>query len=525
MLSRPTFRPSRWLLIVLCVLGISFGMVKTVQAVLENKKISGDIIPDGTVHFFTISPDGQHTVFVGDLHTDDRYELYSVHTTGGDRVTLSTGLIGTEGVVDFLISPDSQWVIYGVGPGAINPNQLFAVPIRGGTPIELYQGEPGNSYGSIARFSPDSTTVLFMENFPDTNQQVLRSVPVAGGTVRTIAAPEEWCFIDFQITSDSKYVVYNIEEAGCDDHGLFRSSLTGTGKVTLDATYAQQFQLSPQGDFVIYTKNAPAELYSLPIGGGTPTKLNGTLVGTGYVYPDFKITPDNQYVIYRSVEMVPNMILLYRASVDASDPRINLTPWGMTENGNVVSFKITPNSLGVVYRADFLVDEHYNLYAVLIAGSPYVELSPDMDPDGDVINYEITPNNLGVVFIADGRTDEVYELYGAVINGTLTKVLHEAHPEYADVEEFRIAPNSQFVVYRAPTEETGPLNLLVIPSWGGTPLQINPEPVFGGYVRNYYAITPDSKGVVYRADQETDDQVELFVTYDYLKLYLPLMVH
>ena len=524
MFPRKPSRHSHWLLAVLCVLGVTFGMVETVQAVLENKKISGDIIPNGTVHFFTLSPDGQHTVFVGDLRTDGKTELYSVHTTGGDRVTLSTGLTGTDGVVAFLISPDSQWVIYGVGPGAINPNQLYAVPITGGTPIKLYQGVPGNSYGSIARFSPDSARILFMENFPDTNQQVLRSVPVAGGTVRTIAAPEPWCFIDFDITSDSAYVVYNIEEAGCDDKGLFRSSLTGTGKLTLDPNYAEQFQVSPDGDFVIYTKGAPAELYSLPIGGGTPTKLNGTLMGAGYVHPDFKITPDNQYVIYRSVELLADMITLYKAPLDGSSSRICLTPWGMATDGNVISFKITPNSLGVVYLADQLVNERFDLFSVLTAGSSYYPLSPGMIPNGDVTTYEITPNNLGVIFIADGRSDEVYELFGVLINGTGITALNAAHPEFADVEEFRISPDSQFVVYRAPTEETSPLNLLAVPSWGGTPLQINPEPVFGGYIRNYYAITPDSKGVVYRADQETDDQVELFITYDFLTVYMPLMV-
>ena len=234
MLSRLAYRPSRWILITLCVLAITFGMVKTVQAVLENKKISGDIIPDGTVHFFTISPDGQRTVFIGDLRTDGRIELYSVHTTGGDRVTLSTGLTGTEGVVDYLISPDSQWVLYLVGPGGINPNQLYAVPITGGTPIKLFQGDPGNNYLYGARFSPDSTSILFVEDFPDSNQEVLRSVPVGGGTVSTIAAPEEWCYLDFQITGDSAYVVYNIQEGGCDDQGLFRSSLTGAGKITFD---------------------------------------------------------------------------------------------------------------------------------------------------------------------------------------------------------------------------------------------------------------------------------------------------
>ena len=34
-----------------------------------------------------------------------------------------------------------------------------------------------------------------------------------------------------------------------------------------------------------------------------------------------------------------------------------------------MSFKITPNSLGVVYQADQLVNERYDLFSVHMAGS------------------------------------------------------------------------------------------------------------------------------------------------------------
>ena len=111
-----------------------------------------------------------------------------------------------------------------------------------------------------------------------------------------------------------------------------------------------------------------------------------------------------------------------------------------------------------------------------------------------------------------------------MINGSYITPLNSAHPSFASVEDFQISNNSQFVVYRAPIEETGPLFLLIVPSAGGVPQPVNPEPVFGGFVRHYYQITPDNKGIVYRADQEVENQIELFITYDYQKQYLPLMV-
>ena len=514
-----------YLFALLAAVGLAFGMVRTVQAVIENITLSGEVADEGDVAWFEISPDGRFTVFAGDLRTDEKYELFSVPTIGGQRQLLSSGLHGTEGVVDFYISPDSQWVVYLVGSDAINPNQLFSVPIGGGTPIPLFQGDLGNNYLGFVEISADSTTIVFHESLPDTNQDVLRSVAIGGGTPDIIAAPEdEWCHITSKITHDSTKVIYNISEAGCDDHGLYQSNISGAGTITLDPNHVIRFEITPEDDFVIFTQGSPAELYSIPVGGGGKETLNDILVPGGKVYHDFKITPDNQYVVYRAVETTAGMDLLYRVPVDGSETSLNLTPWEMVFGGDVDSFKITPNSLGVVYLGDGHLLDQMDLYAVPITGaaSPF-RLSMGMIDEGDVVEYDITPNNLGVIFIADGRTDEVYELFGALINGSYITPLNLAHPSYAFVEDFEISNNSQFVVYRAPIEETGPLYLLIVPSIGGVPQPVNPEPVFGGFVHPYYRITPDSKGIVYRADQDVDNQIELFITFNYEKQYLPLM--
>ena len=108
-------------------------------------------------------------------------------------------------------------------------------------------------------------------------------------------------------------------------------------------------------------------------------------------------------MVYRAEETVAGMDLLYLASIDTSGTSINLTPWGMVVGGDVDSFKITPNSLGVVYLGDGHLLNRLDLYAVPITGaaSPFW-LSESMIDEGDVVEYEITPNNLGVIFIADG---------------------------------------------------------------------------------------------------------------------------
>jgi hypothetical protein len=92
------------------------------------------------------------------------------------------------------------------------------------------------------------------------------------------------------------------------------------------------------------------------------------------------------------------------------------------------------------------------------------------------------------------------------------------------VLDFKIAPNSQGVVYRADQYANDVIALYAVPIVGGAePARVNAPLVPGGDVQAY-ALTSDSKGVLYIADQETDGLDELFATIDRLVLYLPLVV-
>ena len=501
------------------------------QAVIQNRKLSGDMVEDGDVYQFKISPDGKYIVFLADARTDGCYELFSVHTIGSERVLLSSGLSPFAGVVNFYISYDSRYVVYSVGSGGINPKQLFSVPISGGTPVELYEAESGDPYISNIRFSPDSSMVLFRDIIEDPHRESLLSVPIGGGETHTISASEDWCYVAYTITPDSQYVIYNQSEVGCDDQGLYQKDLTGGSQIILD-DFVRQFKITPNGEYIIFTQetdDAESEIFSIPIGGGTKEKLNGTLPSSAKVFDNFVITPDSAYVIYMANEMVLGMKGLYRAPVDGSTTRLNLTPWG----DGITSFKISPDSQWVVYRADFHEVDKFDLYSVPISGGLWNKLSEGMISEGDVIEnrYEIAPNSTGVILIADYVTDNKNELYAVNMTGTWGVKLNGTLPLDGDVIDFRISHNSQGVVYRADQGVDEVYNLYLVPSVGGiSPIRLNPDLVPGGDVGHPlysypFDITPDDKGVVYIADQEDDEVDELFITYDYQMIYLPMIVN
>jgi Tol biopolymer transport system component len=102
------------------------------------------------------------------------------------------------------------------------------------------------------------------------------------------------------------------------------------------------------------------ELYSVPLAGGSPVKLNGPLVS----------------------------------------------------GGDVASALISRDSRRVVYRADQETDTMMELYSVPLAGGGLLKLNSPLTPGGDVFDdYSVSRDSSRVVYRADQETYLVAELY------------------------------------------------------------------------------------------------------------------
>lgn len=98
------------------------------------------------------------------------------------------------------------------------------------------------------------------------------------------------------------------------------------------------------------------ELYSVPIAGGSATKINGTLIAAEDVW-NFKISSDSSYVVYQTDE-VPE---IYKVPLTGGTViKLNGT---LVSGGEVSDFEISPDSSRVIYRADQDTNEVYELYS------------------------------------------------------------------------------------------------------------------------------------------------------------------
>jgi Tol biopolymer transport system component len=262
------------------------------------------------------------------------------------------------------------------------------------------------------------------------------------------------------------------------------------------------------------------ELYSVPIYGPAAAgiKVNGALVPGGNVR-DFLISPNNSRVIYQADQETDNIFELY--SVPLSGPAtvgIKLNK-ALVASGFFRSYQVSPDSSRVVYSADQETATVLELYSVPLSGpaTAGIKLNGALLALGNVGDFLISPDSSRVVYMADKlprpQTVTVVELYSVPIGGPAAAEIkiNGALVFIGNVINFLISPDSRRVVYRADQETDNVFELYSVPLGGPATagIKINGALAALGNVGNFL-ISPDSGRVVYQANQQTATDIELY---------------
>ncbi len=276
-------------------------------------------------------------------------------------------------------------------------------------------------------------------------------------------------------------------------------SLTGVLPAHADITYG--WQISPDSLYAIYIADVEQdgrdELYSVPLAGGPPVKLNGALVTGGRVNR-FVVTADSQYVIYIADQEVDQRDELYRVPiVGGSAVKLN---GALVSGGNVQWAKVDPDNVYVVYVADGEINDANEVYSVPILGGAIAKLTPMPVSGGDVNLFEIDRIGNRVVFSGDFEVDGRQEIYGVPIGGGTAVGLN---PDGStNTYAFRIDPGIQVVAFDAQPSGSSSTQLYMNATGGGLLTQLNVplasnQDVFG------FNITPDGARVIYNVTTMT----------------------
>jgi Tol biopolymer transport system component len=287
------------------------------------------------------------------------------------------------------------------------------------------------------------------------------SVPISG------PMPSDGYIYTYEIKPDAVVFLADVE-AG-DGYALYSVALDGSPRVRLTALGPRsnfsnsgvvRFEIVPGLGRLLYLEreNGVMRLFSTPLDHAAPVRLHHAEDGTeGY----FALTSDGQTVVYLS-RKPGEQSLLYRAPVDGSAPE-QLLSATYAEQGQVRNLAISPDGKWVVWRQS--KTSSYDLYARSLTqpGAPIVPLSTGLAGTLELSGgMAFSPDSTRAAFLGQVSAEQA-RVY----------VVPLAGPAAARVQLSPTLPATRTVDYPV--------------SW-----------------------TPDGKRVIYRADADTPQLLEIY---------------
>ena len=362
------------------------------------------------INEYDISPNNAHVVYTADQDTRDLIELYSARLDGsGAPVKLSGPMVEDGGLTmysgGFKISPDGSRVVYRAEQETVGVNELYSVPVGGSAaPVKLNAPLPAGGSTNSYDISPDSQYVVYTADQDTDNVNELYRAPLDGsGPPVKLSGPlvAGGGVIYFKFSPDSAWVIFLADKDTDNVNELYAVPLDGSlAPVKLNGplatggnvAFAGNFFISPDSTRVIYIADQDTynvdELYSVPIAGGTVTKLNPPLVPGGEVdwVSEPQISPDSSRVVYLADQETNDLEEIFSVPI-AGGASVKLN--GTLAGNYLYDFAISPDSSRVVYRARQDSATQYELYSVPLAGGTTTKLNGFLSSGGQVNSFQI----------------------------------------------------------------------------------------------------------------------------------------
>jgi Tol biopolymer transport system component len=281
---------------------------------------------------------------------------------------------------------------------------------------------------------------------------------------------------------------------------------------------------SPDGQSIAYVADADVagqpELYLVDVAApGTSVKLNDALQAAGGVRADFAFSPDGTQVLYSADRDADEIYQLFLVDVTAPAAPVTVNPT-LVANGSVSEgYRFSPDGEWIGYLADQDTNEVFELYGVEtdMPGSSF-KLNGPLAAEGDLCNFIFDPTSTRVAYCAEEETNDVIDLFVVELSApAISTKLNPTLVAGGRVTSYEFGPNGDFIVYRADQDTNDVFEIYDVELSSGVSTKLNAALVAGGNVdlpviehRPSFLVTPDGLSVIYAADQDTDQQFELY---------------
>jgi putative cell wall-binding protein/Tol biopolymer transport system component len=225
---------------------------------------------------------------------------------------------------------------------------------------------------------------------------------------------------------------------------------------------------------------------------------------------DFAISPDGNWLVFEADRVVNEDWELWSVPLDgtAHEP-IRLTD-APVAGGDVIDFGLSPDGRRVVYRGDLVTDMVVDVFTAPI-DAPGGQVRLNAPPGGNVVNYAFTPDSTRVVFTstAGGAT----QLYSAPADGSAAAIQLTDAVAGGGVGRFEVAASGTQVVVVGDLRIVGLTEVFSVPvASAGGQVRLNDDPPPGGKVASVssFTLAPDGSRVLYWGDLTTDGVTTLY---------------
>ncbi len=498
---------------------------------------------DAALPGMRLTPDSRRVIFWLDQETLGRRELWSVPIEGpaAAAVKLSpSSPLDAEVITSPFLSSDGLYAAF-LFDGSAGLPKLWSAPTDGSGPaFALHADFPAGATG-LSETAYSGSRVLFLADLATAGRTELWSAPLDGSTpaVRLNGALIAAGDVDsIRISLDGQRVLYfadqrvdgQIELYSVPIAGPFSAAerLSPTLPALGDITLAADFEDSSRVLFLADSSlDEQFELWSVPIAGPATAavKLNGPLVAGGDVLNAFSAAAGQ--AIYTADAAIDEVFEAYLVPVDGPSQagfRVNDDPpaGGDVTFGGIVDFDAEPF---LILVGDLRVDGRSEIFTAPMddtsAPRPLFANPPAGQGYLPSCGAGFTTDPTTIVFCADAGVAGVVRAYRTLLNPISDAVLLSTGSALAasDVSDLEVDSTGRWAAYRYDpgTDEAFELWRARVDG-SGTPHRVHALPIPAGadLPTNGSAFTPDGEGLVYLADHDVDEKLELWISDGYV---------
>ena len=348
-------------------------------------RLNGTLAAGGQVLDYSSSDDGTRIVYLADQRFNDVVELFSVPTTGpfAAGVRLSPDLVAMGDVDDFRFSADDSRVLFLGDVTTFDKIELWSVPVAGPSTSAVKLNSALNSTGdvtahsdglggSVAYIADPSADEVFNAYLvpiagPSSSAFQLNDPVVAGGDVGNAGTIDSNGTIIAFFTGDTRVngttdLFTTPLDPPADPHPLFGEDPPAGNQLPCSSSYATPLTIVFCSDLVsvgnVRLWEVGLDLVS------TPIQLDDGFVVANSDVTDVIASAQSDWIYFRSDRGFDERYDLYRVPAGGASVPVRLHAVPIPGGGDVVSpdgFTVTDDGQGVFYVADHATHDKFEL--------------------------------------------------------------------------------------------------------------------------------------------------------------------